>query len=84
MDVSVILVNYNTADLLPRAIGALMDASVGLNVQTIIVDNASRDDSVERIRRDFSDCSLIVNTTNVGFVHISSSERSARPIRRMQ
>ncbi|MDZ4817338.1 MAG: glycosyltransferase family 2 protein [Planctomycetota bacterium] len=67
MDVSVILVNYNTADLLPRAIGALFDASAGLNVQTIIVDNASRDGSVESIRRNFPDCSLIVNTTNVGF-----------------
>jgi N-acetylglucosaminyl-diphospho-decaprenol L-rhamnosyltransferase len=67
VDVSVIIVNYNTADLLPRAIGALRDASIGLRVQTIIVDNASRDNSVTRIRNEFPDCTLIENQNNVGF-----------------
>jgi N-acetylglucosaminyl-diphospho-decaprenol L-rhamnosyltransferase len=67
IDVSVILVNYNTANLLPRAIGALSDASRNLRVQTIIVDNASRDGSVALIRSQFPECSLIANKNNVGF-----------------
>jgi len=33
----------------------------------VIVDNASRDDSAELIRRDFADCDLIFNDSNVGF-----------------
>lgn len=66
-DVSVILVNYNTAKLLPRAIDALRHASRGLRVQTIIVDNASRDNSVTQIRSQFPDCALIANANNVGF-----------------
>ena len=39
-DVSVILVNYNTAHLLERCLGDLRRASGGLKVQTLIVDNA--------------------------------------------
>lgn len=39
----------------------------GVNAEVIFVDNASVDHSAELIRRDFSDCQLIENTTNVGF-----------------
>jgi len=66
-DLSAILVSYNTALLLPAAMDALRNAKAGLSLQTIIVDNASRDASVELIRRDYADCELIVNAKNVGF-----------------
>lgn len=66
-DLTVILVNYNTAQLLPEAIGALRKSLANFSAQIIIVDNASKDNSVEVIRRDFSDCELIVNKINVGF-----------------
>lgn len=67
IDVSTILVSYNTATLLPDAIGALRIAAGSISLQTIIIDNASRDDSVALIRRDYADCELIVNSKNVGF-----------------
>ncbi|MEQ1854771.1 MAG: glycosyltransferase, partial [Chthoniobacteraceae bacterium] len=51
VDVSAILVSYNTVSLLPKAIDALQRASAGLSVETIIVDNASPDGSAEWIRR---------------------------------
>ncbi len=66
-DVTAILVNYNTAALLPEAIGRLKAAAERLVVKIVIVDNASKDDSVEMITARFPDCHLIVNTTNVGF-----------------
>ncbi|MEO8342874.1 MAG: glycosyltransferase family 2 protein [Gallionella sp.] len=66
-DVSVILVSYNTAALLPNAIAALRSAAEGYSLQVIIVDNASRDDSVSLIKRDYADCELIENSVNVGF-----------------
>ncbi len=65
--ITAILVSYNTATLLPDAIGALRIAAGSISLQTIIIDNASRDDSVALIRRDYSDCELIVNSKNVGF-----------------
>lgn len=67
MDVSTIIVSYNTARLLPEAMKCLAVAGQGYAVETLFVDNASKDDSVEVIRRQFPDCRLIENTTNVGF-----------------
>jgi GT2 family glycosyltransferase len=67
MDVSTLIVSYNTAHLLPEVMSTLRAASVGLETEIIFVDNASRDDSVAVLQRDFADCPLIVNTENVGF-----------------
>ena len=66
-DVSVIVVNYNTAHLLHRMWDALQRSRGNLRMQIIVVDNASRDDSVALLRRDFSDAQLVVNETTVGF-----------------
>ena len=67
IDVSVIIVNYNTETLIPEALAALKRAAAGISLQIVIIDNNSRDGSVDLIRRDFPDCELIVNRTNVGF-----------------
>lgn len=66
-DLFVILVSYNTAGLLQRCIDHLHAASAGLRVSVVIVDNASRDDSVSLLKRDFTDCKVIENRVNVGF-----------------
>lgn len=66
-DLCVVLVNYNTAHLLERCIGDLRAASRDLAVRVVIVDNASRDDSVAFIRQHFLDCILVANPVNVGF-----------------
>jgi len=67
VDVTVILVSYNTENLLAECFGALQAASTGLQLQTIIIDNASRDPSVSMIQSRFPDARLIINPTNVGF-----------------
>lgn len=67
IDITAILVNYNTEYLLHEAIGALKKAAASLNLQIVIVDNNSRDGSVALLQRDFADCELIVNSVNVGF-----------------
>ncbi len=66
-DVSVIVVNYNTAHLLHRMWDALQGSRGDLRLQIIVVDNASRDDSVAMLQSDFGEAQLIVNKTNVGF-----------------
>jgi len=66
-DVTVIMISYNTASLLPKAINDLQKSAFELSLQTIIIDNASRDDSVDLIKCDYSDWTLIENKTNVGF-----------------
>lgn len=67
MDLTVILVNYNTGTLLARAIGDLRRASSGLATKIVIVDNSSHDGSVALIGSQFPDCRLIANQANVGF-----------------
>jgi N-acetylglucosaminyl-diphospho-decaprenol L-rhamnosyltransferase len=66
-DLTVIVVNYNTAHLLDRMISALESARGKLVVQLIIIDNASRDSSVSLIRCRHPEVDLIINDVNVGF-----------------
>ncbi len=69
MSVSVILVSYNTADLTIRAIecvyASLCNCDFPVNI--IVVDNASRDDSVARIRSEFPGTKVIESPKNLGF-----------------
>lgn len=67
MRVTVIVVNYNTAHLLPEMFAALELAASGFELECIVIDNASRDDSVALMRRDFPQHQLLVNQINVGF-----------------
>lgn len=67
MDLSVILVSYNTAALLPACLDRLANAISSLRAQVFIVDNASRDDSVSLLRERYSGYTIVENKTNVGF-----------------
>ncbi len=67
VDVSVIVVTYNSAHLLVRMFDALEAARGPLHLQVICVDNASRDDSVSTLRARYPDAEIIANETNVGF-----------------
>jgi N-acetylglucosaminyl-diphospho-decaprenol L-rhamnosyltransferase len=67
IDVSVLVVNYNTATLLGKMREALDHSVDKLAVEIVVVDNASRDDSVAVLRRDFQDAQVIFNSANVGF-----------------
>jgi hypothetical protein len=49
-DITVVVVNYNTGHLLDRLFSALAAARGDLRIQTIVIDNASRDNSVEILR----------------------------------
>ena len=67
-DVAVLVVNWNTRVLLAACLHSVMQESEGLRVQTVVVDNASTDDSAAMIRDRFSDTLLIASKKNTGFV----------------
>lgn len=69
MSVSVILVSYNTVDLTLKSLECVMKsiANSEFPVDIIVVDNASRDDSVLRIRAEYPSVSVIESSTNLGF-----------------
>ena len=67
MKISVILVSYNTAEMSVEALTCLF-ASVGpIELEVFVVDNASKDNSVQRIGSSFPQIKMIVNEKNVGF-----------------
>src|SRR5262245_42461681 len=57
-DVTVIVVNYNTAHLLGQMFAALEASRGSLRFQVIVVDNASRDGSGEILRTKYPDSEL--------------------------
>jgi len=66
MDVSVIVVNYNTAELTKKCIESVLYQE-GIESEIIVVDNASVDNSVEVLRQFNDKIKLIANKENVGF-----------------
>ena len=67
MDLSVVVLSWNTADLTLRALGGAQAAVGELQAQILCVDNASSDDTVARVRREFPEVAVIANETNLGF-----------------
>lgn len=66
MDISVIIVSYNTAELTLACLESVL-ASQRLSLEVFVVDNASRDGSAEIIRQRFPSVKVIANDSNRGF-----------------
>lgn len=69
---SIIIVNYNTEDLLRRCLSAVDDRNHQFPIETLVVDNGSRDGSVSMVRRDFPSVRLIENEENMGFARANN------------
>lgn len=69
MDLSIIIVSYNTAGLTLQAVESAFRefSSSKLRGEVIVVDNASNDHSVSRIQKKFPAVRLVVNKDNIGF-----------------
>ena len=74
MDLSVVVVSYNTRDLtltaLASACRSLADSR--LAYETLVVDNASPDGSADAVRQAFPQVTLIANGENRGFAAASN------------
>lgn len=67
MEVSVIIVNYNTFDLTCLSIQSVIEKTNGLTYEIIVVDNASDEISPQEFKNKFPEIQLIVNSANEGF-----------------
>src|SRR5215217_84282 len=67
MQLSVIIVNYNTFQLTCNCIQSLKDKLHDLSYEIVLVDNASTECDPNRFTQRFSDINLIVSPTNTGF-----------------
>jgi GT2 family glycosyltransferase len=65
--VSVIILSYNTKDLLKQCLQAVEKKLSKIEIEIVVLDNASKDDSVAMIRREFPTIKLIESSKNLGF-----------------
>ncbi len=66
MDIGIVIVNYNTRELLRRCLQSVY-SSEGVSFIVYVVDNASGDGSAAMVAAEFPQAHLIANTDNVGY-----------------
>lgn len=68
LDLSIVIVSFNTKTLLKNCLNSIYKADAPVNgFEVVVVDNASIDGSVEMVGADFKQVKLIENSDNLGF-----------------
>lgn len=67
IDVSIIIVNWNTCKITCDCLRSVYVQTRDISFEVIVVDNASSDDSVEVIKKDFPQVVLVENDSNCGY-----------------
>lgn len=79
MELSIIIVNFNTKDYLKKCLDSIDQNVKGINFEIIVVDNASDDDSASFIKENFPNVVLVENDRNLGFAKgVNQGLREAR------
>lgn len=76
MDVSIIIVNWNTKELLLGCLKSVYDTTIGSNIEVIVVDNGSHDGSSQAVKESFPPVKLIQNSENKGFAKANNQALS--------
>ncbi|WNM27805.1 glycosyltransferase family 2 protein [Demequina capsici] len=66
-DVSILMVTYNSAEVLQQCLASLADAFEGHSYEVIVADNGSADGSVALTRAVCPDATVIATGANLGF-----------------
>ncbi|MEN3013948.1 MAG: glycosyltransferase family 2 protein [Endomicrobiia bacterium] len=64
---SITIVNYNTKDLLRQCLESIYRSTKKISFEIIVVDNASKDGSVEMVKSEFPEVKIIANKENLFF-----------------
>lgn len=67
LDVSVIIVSYNTKELLRDCLNSLLQKTTAISYEVIVVDNDSQDGSIEMLADFGEDIRIVSLSENVGF-----------------
>jgi N-acetylglucosaminyl-diphospho-decaprenol L-rhamnosyltransferase len=71
MDLSIIIVNWNSATYTLACLESIRATTRGLDYEIIVVDNASTDDSVERLKQA-PNLRLVIAPANLGFARANN------------
>jgi GT2 family glycosyltransferase len=77
MNLSILIVNWNTRELLRDCLNSIYETVEGLAFDVIVVDNNSGDGSQEMVRQQFPQVQLIENAANVGFARANNQAIAA-------
>lgn len=72
MDLSIIIVSWNTQDLLAKCLSSIFNFTRSLDFEVFVVDNASTDNTPAMLQRDFPQVHLIANKDNLGFAQANN------------
>ncbi|GFM34465.1 glycosyltransferase family 2 protein [Desulfovibrio subterraneus] len=72
-DCSVFIVSYNTREILARCLEHLFASNSGISMEVFIVDNDSKDDSVDMVRERFPQVILMPMDWNMGFARANNA-----------
>jgi GT2 family glycosyltransferase len=67
LDVSIIIVNWNTRDILRSCLRSVYEQTQDISSEVIVIDNASTDGSSTMIKKEFPQVILMENSENCGF-----------------
>lgn len=67
MDLSIIIVNWNSQEMLRICLDSILKVNHKLEIQIIVVDNASSDNSAEMVKSLYPEVELIESGGNIGF-----------------
>jgi len=67
IDLGIVIVNYNTQELLKACLNSIEQSKGNYNIKTCVVDNNSEDDSITMVRKFFPDVHMIASPENGGF-----------------
>lgn len=67
MDISFVIVNWNTAELLYNCLNSIKETVRKYEYEIILVDNGSTDNSISVAEKNFPEVKIIKNEKNIGF-----------------
>ncbi len=67
MDLSIIIVSWNTKEFLLSCVGSVFESGPGVSREVIVVDNGSQDGSGTEVKEMFPLIRLVENERNLGF-----------------
>jgi GT2 family glycosyltransferase len=72
MDISIIIVNWNTRELLSQCLASIFGSQTDKEFEVLVVDNGSSDESVHMVTAGYPQVRLLANEKNVGFANANN------------
>lgn len=72
LDLSIVIVNYNTKNLLRDCLNSIYNSSGPFQFKVVVVDNASPDNSAQMVEAEFPQVSLVSSQINGGFAYANN------------